>query len=69
MHLRNIALTAAALGLAAAPVAAETYRASAPVTVSSELEGQSDLFIILGVAALIGGIIVLVADDDDPISS
>ncbi|MHA6334401.1 hypothetical protein ACXYL9_12035 [Qipengyuania sp. CAU 1752] len=68
MQLRNIALTAAALGLAAAPVAAETYRASAPVTASSELEGQSDLFIILGVAALIGGIIVLVADDDDPVS-
>jgi hypothetical protein len=68
MQLRNIALTAAALGLAAAPVAAETYRAAAPVEASSELAGQSDLFLILGAAALIGGIIVLATDDEDPVS-
>lgn len=68
MKLRNIALTAAALGLATAPVAAESFREAAPVSKASELEGQSDLYLVLGAAAIIAGIIIIASDDDDPIS-
>lgn len=68
MIFRKIALATAALGLAAAPVAAESLRDYAPLTSESELEGQSDLFLVLGAAAIIAGIIIIASDDDDPTS-
>ncbi|WP_284124625.1 hypothetical protein [Parerythrobacter aestuarii] len=68
MIFRKIALATAALGLAAAPVAAESLRDAAPVTGESKLEGQSDIFLILGAAAIIAGIIIIASDDNDPVS-
>ncbi|WP_233994297.1 hypothetical protein [Erythrobacter litoralis] len=58
-------MAVAALGLAAAPVAAESFRAGAPVDGSSQLAENSDLFLILGALAIVAGVIVLAADDDD----
>ena len=70
MSFRKTTLALAALGLAAAPVAAETLRVDAPVTDASELEGNSDLFLILGAAAIIAGIVVIASDgDDEPLSA
>lgn len=68
MKLRNIALTAAALGMATAPVAAESLRDAAPVSKTSELEGNSDLFLVLGAVAVIAGVIIIASGDDEPIS-
>ena len=69
MKFRTLAIAAAALGLAAAPVAAETIRTAAPVTGQSELEGNSSVFYILGVAAIIAGIVIVASDDDEPASA
>ena len=69
---RNILLASAALSLAAAPVAAQQAKAdvqrqSAPVSEQSELAGNTTLFFILGIAAVVAGII-LISEDDDPVS-
>lgn len=69
MKFRNLAMACAALGLVAAPVAAETIRTAAPITGESELEGNSSVFYILGVAAIIAGIIIVASDDDEPASA
>lgn len=68
MRMRNFAMAAAALGLAAAPLAAETARIAAPVEDASELEGNSDVFYVLGAAAIIAAVVIAVSGDDDPIS-
>lgn len=69
MKLRNLVLTAAALGFAAAPVAAEAVRDAAPVENASELKGNSELFYVLGAAAIIAAIIAAASGgNDDPIS-
>lgn len=67
MKFRSFAMAAAALGLVAAPVAAETIRVASPTTGESALEGNSSIFYLLGAAAIIAGIII-VASDDDPAS-
>ncbi len=67
--LRKLALATTAVALAAAPVAAQAdlSRSTAPVNSESELEGQSTLFFILGIAA-VAAAIVLLSEDDDPAS-
>lgn len=70
MMIRNIALAAAALSLAASPAIAEAAfdRSSAPLEGESEAAGGLGLLLaVLGAAAVVGGIIVA-ADDDDPTS-
>lgn len=69
MKLKNITMAVAAMGLVAAPVAAESLRDAAPVSATSELNGQSDIFIILGVLAAVVGAIALASDGDDPVSA
>ncbi|GAA4051807.1 hypothetical protein [Parerythrobacter jejuensis] len=69
MTIRNLAMAVAALGLAAAPVAAESVREAAPVSQESEVAGNSVIFIVLGVAAVIAGVIVIASDDDDSLSA
>ncbi|WP_435418350.1 hypothetical protein WAB17_01870 [Parerythrobacter aurantius] len=68
MKLRHLAAAAAAVGLAAAPLAAESVRSAAPVTAASELEGNSDVFYILGAAAIVAAIVLVASEDDEPIS-
>ena len=69
MRFRPLALVAAVLSLAATPVAAEAVRASATVQNASELEGNSDVFLVLGAAAIIAAIVIATSSgDDDPIS-
>ncbi len=68
MRMRSFAIAGAALGLAAAPLAAETLRSAAPVKAANALEGNSEVFYVLGAAAVIAAIIIAVGGDDDPIS-
>lgn len=69
MRFRPLALVAAVLSLAATPVAAEALRTSATVQNASELEGNSDVFLVLGAAAIIAAIVIATSSgDDDPIS-
>ena len=67
--LRKMAFASGALALAAAPVAAQAdlSRSVAPVEGESELQGQSTLFFVLGIAAVAAAIVVL-SEDDDPTS-
>lgn len=71
--LRKLALASASLALVATPLAAEQasaeiMRDSAPVSGESELVGQSTLFYVLGIVAVVAAIVLLAEDDDDPIS-
>ena len=71
MKIRNVALAAAALSMAAAPALAQATfdRASAPVEGESELEGNGIIIGVLAAAAVIGGIIIATdGDDDDSVS-
>jgi hypothetical protein len=68
MKLRSVALAAAALGLLSAPVAASVVRDAAPVEMANQVEGNSEVFYVLGVAAVIAAIVLLASDDNDPIS-
>ena len=69
MIIRKLALATAAIGLAAAPVMAETsVERSQPVTEASELgdfAGGNAIFYVLGLAAIVAGAILLLDDDDD----
>lgn len=71
MKTRTFALAAAALALVASPVLAQASfeRASAPTDEESELAGGAGIAAaLIGVAAVVGGIIAL-SDDDDPVSA
>lgn len=59
----------AAAGLMAAPLAAQSFRAAAPAPEASQLEGNSQLFLILSAAAAIAAVIIAASDDSDPVSS
>ncbi|MEO0590718.1 MAG: hypothetical protein AAFY81_08710 [Pseudomonadota bacterium] len=67
MKIRNVAMAAAALSMAAAPALAQATfdRASAPVEGESELQGTGVILGVLAAAAVIGGIIIIADDDDD----
>ena len=67
---RSIALTAATAALATAPIAAQAapQRAPAPISAESERLGASPLLIILGIALIVGLIIVATTGGDDPVS-
>ena len=68
MKIRNVAMAAAALSMAAAPAIAQATfdRASAPVEGESEVGGGSGVIIgVLAAAAVIGGIIIAADSDDD----
>lgn len=67
MNLRNVALAAAAVSLAAAPAIAQATfeRASAPIEGESELQGSGIILGVLAAAAVIGGIIIAADGDDD----
>ena len=69
MKLRNAGLAIAALGLAAAPVAAESIRTAAPISQESEVAGNTVVFAVLGLAAVIAGIVIIADDDDDALSA
>lgn len=71
--LRKLAGSFAALALVATPLAAEqaaveTSRDAAPVAGESALVGQSTLYFVLGIAAVIAAIVFL-SEDDDPVSA
>lgn len=69
MTLRTLAIATAALGLVAAPVAAEAVRTAPPVEATSENGGNSDVFYALGAAALIATVIIAASGgNDQPIS-
>ena len=67
MTIRNLAMAAAALSLAAAPAIAQAdfARAAAPVSGESKLEGSGIILGVLGAAAVVAGIIIIADDDDD----
>ncbi|MEO0871702.1 MAG: hypothetical protein AAFY19_07035 [Pseudomonadota bacterium] len=68
MKIRNVAMAAAALSMAAAPALAQATfdRASAPVEGESKAGGNSGIIIgVLAAAAVVGGIIIAADDDDD----
>lgn len=74
MIIRNLALAAAALSLAATPAIAEAAfdRSSAPLEGESEAAGGPGLLLgILAAAAVVGGIIAVSGNDDDdlPVSA
>lgn len=60
--LRNLALTAAAAGLAAAPLGAATARKAAPVSGESGLSGQGTVFFLAGIAAIVLAVVFLPED-------
>lgn len=61
--IRKLALTAAPLGLAASPVAAEALsRASASVEGENGLSGQGTLFFLAGIAAVALAVVFLPED-------
>lgn len=69
MKMRSLAIVAATLGLATAPVAAEAVRDAAPVENASENGGNSTVFYVLGVAAVIAAVIIAASgNNNDPIS-
>lgn len=67
MKLRTIALSVAAVSLAAAPAIGQATfeRASAPVEDESELAGSGIIIGVIAAAAVIGGIIIAADDGDD----
>ena len=68
MKIRNLALAAAAVSLAASPAIAEAAfeRSIAPVEGEGELEGENGILIaILAAAAIIAGIIVAAGSGTD----
>lgn len=74
MAFRKLALATAAIGLAASPVMAEASAERAqPVAASSEVgdfAGGNAIFYILGLAAVIAGVILIAdGDDDDALSA
>lgn len=73
MKIAKLALAASALGLVAAPIAAQAdFRAIAPVVGTNEMADDSAApIVIFGLAALAAGIFIIGDDDedDDPISA
>lgn len=69
MKLQKTAFALAAFSLIAAPVAAQSFRTAAPAPQASELEGNSQLFLVLGAAAAVAAVIIAASDDSDPVSS
>lgn len=70
MRSQVVASSLAALALVAAPVAANAApveRVSAPVSEESELGNRSIIWIIIGIAAVIGAILIF-DGDNDPVS-
>ena len=65
--MRKIALLTAALGLAAAPVAAQAIsRDAAPVDGESTLGGAGGILAAMGVAVAIGTVILIADSNDNP---
>ncbi len=69
--LKKIALATSAIALAATPIAAqqanaEIQREAAPVSQESKLSGNNTtLYFILGIATVVGAIVLLSENDDD----
>ena len=65
------AMASAAATMVFAPVAAQAQesggieRASAPVVDASELEGQSDMWVVLAVAGVIAAVLLLASGSND----
>ena len=65
--MRKIALLTAAIGLAAAPVAAQTgSRDAAPVESGSDLGGTGGILAAMGLAVAIATVILVTDGNDDP---
>lgn len=72
MKLKSVAIGLAALAAAVAPVGASALsaqRSAAPVEDANELQGTGLIIGIVAVAAIIGGIILIADDSDDPVSA
>ena len=68
MKFKHFALALGAFSLAASPALAQVAldRSAAPVEGESELEGEGGtLFLVLGAAAVVGGIIAATSGGDD----
>jgi len=74
MRLRNLATAIGALGLVATPIVAQAANAPArdasPVSDAEEMAGGGAGIIIglLALAAVVGGIVIAVEDEDEPTS-
>lgn len=75
MRLRNLAIAIGASGLVAAPVFAQAAdapaaRLGAPVDAAEEIGGGRNGIIIavLALAAIVGGILIAIDDDEEPTS-
>ena len=68
--IRTLALSAAVAAASIVPVVAHAapQRSPAPVAADSEQLSGSPLLLILLIAVVVGGLIVLTADGDDPVS-
>jgi|TARA_R100000049_G_C1930550_1_gene74546 hypothetical protein len=65
--MRKIALLTAALGLAAAPIAAQAnIRDATPVENGSELAGTGGILAAMGIAVVIATVILVTDKNDDP---
>ena len=60
--IRKIALTAAAAGLAVAPLAASLAREATPIEGQNELGGESTLYFLGGIAVIALAVIFLPED-------
>ena len=71
MRLKKLTLAAAATALVAAPIAAQSSlaRSSAPISEESELGGEITPGLIIIALAAVGAGILLITDDDDPVSA
>lgn len=68
--MRFFVPTAAALGLAMAPVAAAgASRASQPISESSELASGANILFLAGIAVVAAAIVLLPQEDDEPVSA
>jgi hypothetical protein len=74
MHLKNVAIAIGSLGLVATPIVAQAAsapvaRGGSPVGEAEAMGGGSGIIIgLLALAAIVGGIIIAVEDDDESVS-
>lgn len=73
MRLRNLTAALGAMGLVTTPMLAQAAdapaaREGAPVESAEEMGGSGIVLAILALAAIVGGIVIAVDDEDDPVS-
>ena len=73
MRLRNVTTAIGALALVVTPLAAQAAaplaRDAAPVDSAEELAGGSGIIVaLLALAAVVGGVLIAIEDEDEPTS-